>query len=80
MTRQASCGGCSSGGSTEGSPSPTLDGARARHEADAAATEAEGDAAVSCAAFLAAFEATWLYEHYFVFLRSNAFDEKRMCE
>lgn len=38
------------------------------------------DTVVGCAAFLAAFEATWLYEHYLVALRTSAFGADRSCE
>ncbi|KAI8473359.1 MAG: hypothetical protein J3K34DRAFT_519026 [Monoraphidium minutum] len=38
-----------------------------------------GEGAAGAAAFLSALEATWLFEHYFVAIRSQAFDAAGAC-
>jgi hypothetical protein len=68
-----------------GSGDSGADGASTgRSAAPAAAAVADGGgergAAVGCGAFLAAWEATWLHERYFLALRASAFDDKRLCE
>ncbi|GBF97485.1 hypothetical protein Rsub_10408 [Raphidocelis subcapitata] len=52
-------------------------GARAAPSTDA--SPSADSAGVTASAFLAALEVSWLYEHFFMLLRSQAFDDGKAC-